>query len=71
MKNNIANRFINNHIILLGIPYDQNSSFLRGSADGPRAIREILYSGSSNYFTENGLNLERDGYFIDKGDLDF
>jgi agmatinase len=42
---------------LIGIPYDASSSFLRGSAAGPRLIRQALHSPAGNSFTEGGADL--------------
>jgi agmatinase len=44
-------------INLLGIPFDANSSFLRGASQGPNAIREIASCGSANDFCERGFDL--------------
>jgi arginase len=44
-------------IRLLGIPYDASSSFMRGSAEAPAAIREAMHSPSANLWTETGLDL--------------
>ena len=54
---------------LLGLPTDEASSFQRGAAAGPRAIREALYSESSNLTTETGRDLDGDEAFVDLGDL--
>lgn len=56
-------------ILLLGIPFDANSSYLRGPAQAPKAIREALYSGYSNLWTEDGIDLGRKNSFHDAGDL--
>ena len=56
-------------ISLLGIPFDANSSYLRGPAQAPQAIREELHSGSSNLWTEDGIDLGRPGSFHDAGDV--
>ncbi len=56
-------------ISLLGIPFDANSSYLRGPAQAPKIIREELYSGSSNLWTEDGIDLGRKGSFHDAGDV--
>jgi agmatinase len=45
-------------VSLLGIPCDENSSYLRGAAQAPPRIVEALYCDSSNLWTENGINLE-------------
>lgn len=54
---------------ILGIPLDENSSFLRGPAGGPDAIRRALYSGASNLCTENGLDLGDDPRWREAGNL--
>jgi agmatinase len=56
-------------ISLLGIPFDANSSYLRGPAQAPQAIRGRLYSGSSNLWTEDGIDLGRPDSFHDAGDV--
>jgi agmatinase len=58
-------------VAILGIPSDENSSFLRGSARAPRSIRQALQSGSSNLCAENGLDLGIEPRFRDLGDLQF
>lgn len=54
---------------LLGIPFDANSSYLRGPAEAPPLIREAFHSDSSNSWSETGVNLGEPGAFIDAGDL--
>jgi arginase len=54
---------------LLGIPFDANSSYLRGSALAPPLIREAFRCDSSNMSTETGLDLEESS-FTDAGDLE-
>ena len=44
-------------IAILGIPFDQNSSFMKGAAQAPEAIRSAFHSPSSNYCAESGRNL--------------
>ena len=44
-------------IVVLGLPYDRNSSYLRGTALAPARIREALFSESANMWTENGIDL--------------
>lgn len=55
---------------LLGLPTDEASSYLRGAAGGPRAIRRALHSASSNLSTESGLDLGDLPAFADLGDLE-
>lgn len=45
-------------VSLLGIPWDANSSYLRGAAQAPPLIVEALYCDSSNLWTESGTKLE-------------
>jgi arginase len=57
--------------VLVGIPFDANSSYLRGTAGAPGVIRSALHSTSWNYWTELGVDLGADGIFEDIGDLHF
>ena len=56
-------------VISLGIPLDENSSFLRGPALAPQKIREAFKSDSSNYFSESGLDLNDHPNWTDIGDI--
>ena len=56
-------------VSLLGIPYDANSSYLRGPALAPPLIRQALACDSTNQWTEDGVDLGRPGTFHDIGDL--
>ncbi len=56
-------------VCLLGLPTDEASSFARGAADGPRAIRAALYTEASNLCTEAGVDLAAEKRFVDLGDL--
>jgi len=55
--------------VLLGIPLDHNSSFLRGSAQAPPLIREAFHSDAWNKTTETRMDLGVPGIFEDAGDL--
>ena len=57
-------------VAVIGIPLDENSSFLRGAAQGPPRIREVLLSGSSNMYTELGIDLDKTPGWTDIGDLE-
>jgi len=57
------------HLSMAGIPFDANSSYLRGAAAAPPLIRASLFSDSSNLWTENGLDLGRNNLLHDLGDL--
>lgn len=54
---------------LIGLPTDVNSSFERGAAAGPAAIRAALWSDRGNMAAENGLELGHDVALDDPGDL--
>jgi len=54
---------------LIGLPTDSHSSFLRGAAAGPGAIRAALASDHANRAAENGRELGVDIPFEDMGDL--
>jgi arginase len=56
-------------IALLGVPYDAASSFLRGTARGPAAIRDALSSGATNGWTESMVDLRAPDVMIDAGDV--
>ncbi|MDX2452899.1 arginase family protein, partial [Desulfosarcina sp.] len=56
-------------VALIGIPFDEYSSFMRGPAKAPSAIRQTLHNGASNWFAENGVNLDTHPRFRDLGDL--
>ena len=56
-------------IAVLGIPFDEFSSFLKGPALAPAKIREAYHSDSSNYFTESGIDLRNHPGWKDEGDL--
>ena len=55
-------------VALLGLPTDRNSSFMRGPAKAPAAIRAELWSEAGNTYAEGGLNLRGEGVFEDAGD---
>ena len=48
-------------VAVLGIPFDANSSFLRGAAQGPARIREAFNSACGNSVSEGGLDLVAGG----------
>lgn len=54
-------------IALLGLPTDRGSSYLRGAAAAPAAIRAALHCGSSNLYAENGVDIG--AALVDAGDL--
>jgi len=54
-----------NKINLLGIQYDDKSSYLKGARLAPPIIKEKIWSTSSNTFSENLIDI--DTYLIDIG----
>src|SRR5436305_7259394 len=56
---------------LLGIRFDGQSSYLRGTAEAPAKIREALGCDASNQWTETGVDLGVQGIYGDAGDLVF
>jgi agmatinase len=59
------------NIQLLGVPTDGNSSYRRGAAAGPQAIRRAWqrYAEFGNAGTERGLELGTDFTYTDRGDV--
>ena len=57
------------HLAFVGVPWDEGSSFLRGPAAGPAAIRRALASPSANWSTEAGRDLSAEPRMVDAGDL--
>jgi agmatinase len=55
-------------VALLGLPTDRNSSYVRGPAKAPAAIRRELFSEAGNPYTETGTDLRALGVFEDAGD---
>jgi agmatinase len=55
--------------VLLGIPFDSNSSYLRGASAAPPLIREALHCDASNRWTETGVDLGKAEAYGDAGDL--
>ncbi|MBL8186485.1 MAG: arginase family protein, partial [Acidobacteria bacterium] len=53
---------------LIGIPWDEMSSFMRGAAEAPPLIRAALFSEASNPFSESGLAVTREAIY-DAGDI--
>ena len=55
---------------ILGVPFDEKSSYLRGAAGGPRAIRQASTGKCYNEYTELGVNLAEETVLVDLGDVD-
>jgi agmatinase len=54
--------------VLLGIPFDGQSSYLRGAGEAPGKIRQALHCEASNTWTELGTDIA--GAYEDAGDLE-
>lgn len=54
---------------LIGIPWDEMSSFMRGAAEAPPLIRAALFSEASNSFSESGIEVRRE-LIDDAGDIE-
>lgn len=54
---------------LIGLPTDCNSSFARGPAAAPEAIRRALWSDRGNLACEDGQEIGQDFLLEDRGDL--
>ena len=60
-----------NDVAIIGIPFDDNSSFVKGAALAPPRIRQAFHSPSSNLFTEKLTDLGSVDSLSDLGDLAF
>lgn len=62
-------------ISLLGVPHDDNSSYMKGPAEAPGVIRRELYCDAYSLWSETGVDLGADlgatGRFVDHGDIAF
>jgi arginase len=65
-----AERISSGSIALVGVPWDEHSSFLRGAAEAPGRIRAALFSSSTNLSTEAGLDLGHEPRLVDAGDIE-
>jgi arginase len=56
---------------LLGIPHDENSSFMKGAAEAPALIRREFHSDAYSIWSETGVDLGAAGTVTDHGDIRF
>ena len=56
---------------VLGIPFDANSTFMKGPSEAPDKIREVLNNGAANLSAETGLSLVEGKNWDDLGNLSF
>ena len=59
------------NISLLGIPHDENSSFMKGAAKAPPLIRHELLCDCYSSWSETGIDVCAAGRLIDHGDIQF
>lgn len=64
-----VNRKASQTVALLGIPFDEASTYMRGAALAPQRIREALHCGSANLCAESGVDLEREARWQDAGNM--
>lgn len=57
-------------VALIGLPFDVNSSFMRGAAAAPPLIRAALYSDAGHLWSESGLDLGAGSALVNAGDLE-
>lgn len=69
LKTVSTDTFVPGSVTVVGIPFDEYASFMRGPAKAPPIIRKTLHNGASNLFAENGVNLDGHPLFYDLGDL--
>jgi agmatinase len=65
----VLNKIQPGTVVIVGVPFDDHSSFLKGAALAPPRIREALHSPSANMCTENIRDLGLEQRLVDTGDL--
>lgn len=65
---NIKNK---NAVVIAGVPSDENSSYLKGTAEAPEKIIEAFHSYSTNLTSENGVDLSQDERIVELGNMSF
>jgi arginase len=58
-------------IAILGIPHDDNSSFMKGAAEAPAPIRRELDCDAYSSWSETGVDFSAPGRWVDRGDIAF
>ncbi|MGQ9618782.1 MAG: arginase family protein [Candidatus Aminicenantia bacterium] len=58
-----------NDILIIGLPFDSNSSLTYGCSLAPDAIRTFIKSGSSSWSTESGIDISKTDRDKDLGNL--
>lgn len=68
--NNRADQLAEAAVILIGVPFDLHSTFMRGPALAPARIREVLHAGATNLCAETGIDLGAGKVLSDRGDIE-
>jgi arginase len=55
-------------LALIGFPFDNNSSYMKGAASAPQLIRRAFYSEASNSWSEQGIAVNQESALFDAGD---
>jgi len=71
MTENLYQQHQFKQLALLGIPFDDNSSFEKGAAKAPAIIKDVLANGSLNKGTELGVNLANNSHWQVVEDIPF
>ena len=58
-------------VSLLGIPHDENSSYMRGCAEAPPRVRRELHCDAQSIWSETGIDFGAPGRLKDHGDIQF
>jgi len=68
----LKNRSLHPDFVLgiIGVPFDEKSSFIRGAAGGPAAIRRVSTGKTYNPDTELEVDLAEETVLVDLGDVD-
>jgi len=70
IKDILGNILSDKPVAVVGVPYDDNSTFMKGPAKAPPKIRAAFDSDSTNKCTESGCDLSKQANFFDVGDLE-
>lgn len=69
MHNSNLEKLKSDFVALIGMPFDDYSSHLKGPASAPALIREMMVCESANTWSELGLDLDSHPSIVDLGDL--
>lgn len=58
-------------VSLLGIPHDDNSSFMKGASEAPTHIRRESHSDAYSPCSETSTDFSTPGRLVDLGDIQF